>query len=332
MRASDCSSELLVVARRRALTSTETLALRTHLVECESCRLAQQLGEDLQQETAVTWPTTAPPFCAWSEVARRWARQSDRRRGAFGVRVWHPVRIAAMAASLVLIAGTVSAVWLWRRPPAAQSSPKSCGDRACSPRAAVPARCAGGEPPPDTAAGSAGAAASIAARRCATRLPSAVRDAAPSACYGGPAPRRRRAGDHPVPPAPASVPDVVGGGAVGRAAGRAASGTRRRLAGVGAVRSLPARGADRSSGARGAVRPRACHAYVGRVGRKSGGRGVVWWMPSPTAPTLRWRGDVSQICSERRATLVGDGGDAAGFGEAPVIAAPSALRPSGRHR
>ncbi len=61
-----------------------------------------------------------------SDAARRWAGRRDRRRVAPRVAVWRPVWIAAMAASLVLIiAGTVSAFWLWRRPEAAAPSLKN---------------------------------------------------------------------------------------------------------------------------------------------------------------------------------------------------------------
>ena len=52
MMGSDCRSELLVRARRAALTSTETLALRTHLVDCPSCRLAQLIADDFNQQPA----------------------------------------------------------------------------------------------------------------------------------------------------------------------------------------------------------------------------------------------------------------------------------------
>jgi TolA-binding protein len=125
MTASDCRSELLIRARRRALTSTETLALRAHLVDCPSCRLAQQVAEDFKQEPAAVADDSAVVL-GMSEVARLWAGQRDRRRAASAVGVWRPVRIAAMAAaSLVLITGTVSAVWLWRRPQAPESLPKS---------------------------------------------------------------------------------------------------------------------------------------------------------------------------------------------------------------
>ncbi len=63
-----------------------------------------------------------PTIVAMSEVARRWAyqRRRERPRLPSGIRVWRSVSIAAMAAALVLMAGTVSAVWLWRLPRPAQ--------------------------------------------------------------------------------------------------------------------------------------------------------------------------------------------------------------------
>jgi TolA-binding protein len=128
VRASDCASELVVLTRRRALSSTETLALRTHLVECPSCRLAQQVAEDFEQQTAPAADDSAVVL-RMSEAARRWTRERDRPRAASEVvvrrPVRRPVRIMAMAASMVLIAGTVSALLLWRRPQVADPLPNS---------------------------------------------------------------------------------------------------------------------------------------------------------------------------------------------------------------
>ena len=59
MMGSDCRSELLVRGRRGALTSTETLALRTHLVDCPSCRLVQQIADDFRQEPAAVTDDSA---------------------------------------------------------------------------------------------------------------------------------------------------------------------------------------------------------------------------------------------------------------------------------
>jgi TolA-binding protein len=106
---------------RRVLSSTDALALRTHLVECPSCRFAQQVIEDFKQEFDADLVDDSAAAQGMVEVASRWAR----RRVTSRVRTWRPVRITALAASLVMVAGTVSAVWLWRRPQAAESLPNA---------------------------------------------------------------------------------------------------------------------------------------------------------------------------------------------------------------
>lgn len=126
--ASDCGSELVVLARRRALTSSEAMALRAHLVECPACRLAQQVAEDFQQEPPPA-PDDSTAVLRMAEVARQWTRERDRPGAPSGVVGWRPVRrplrVLAIAASLVLLAGIASALWLWPHPQIADSLPQS---------------------------------------------------------------------------------------------------------------------------------------------------------------------------------------------------------------
>ncbi len=124
MKAPDCNTDLLVRARRRTLTSTETLAWHSHLVDCPSCRLALQVAEDFKLESAGGADDSAVVL-RMSAAARRWADERGRRRVPIRAGLWRPVRIAAMAASLLLMAGTVSAFWLWRHPQSAESSAKT---------------------------------------------------------------------------------------------------------------------------------------------------------------------------------------------------------------
>lgn len=123
MKVSDCDSELLDEARRRTLTSTEMMELRSHLADCHSCRHAQQVFEDFAEEPPALVDDSAE-ILAMSELASRLLAERNGRRAASRVGVGRPVRIAMMAASLVLMAGTVSAIWLWRKPQAADSAPR----------------------------------------------------------------------------------------------------------------------------------------------------------------------------------------------------------------
>ena len=199
-----------------------------------------------------------------SETARRWAGQRERRRVAPRVRVWRPVWIAAMAASLVLIAGSVSALLLWRRPQAAASLPKDSTTALVHPAPLVAREAPAVTPTPPSAAPEPPLASQPASVRRASRALSA-------ALLLQRATEARRRGDvaqaitlyHRLQQL---FPTIVRGRAVGGAAGWAASGARRHSPGARSVRSLPARGAGRCSGARGSVRTRACSARAGAGG------------------------------------------------------------------
>lgn len=150
MRVSDCDSELLDEARRRTLTSTEMMRLRRHLAYCQCCRHAQQVFEDLDDEPAALADDRAE-ILAMSQLARRWVGQRNGRGVASRVGVGRSVRIGAMAASLTLIVGTVSAFWLWRKPQAADSASSGSMTAPNSRRALLPRPAPVAETPPPEA-------------------------------------------------------------------------------------------------------------------------------------------------------------------------------------
>ena len=106
----ECRGELVARAQRGPLSAAERSALRAHLASCDSCRLTQQVASDFAEMRAVERGDESR-LERMSALARRAASGGGgpvRRRGL-------PARLraAAVAAGVVLVAGTASAtVWL----------------------------------------------------------------------------------------------------------------------------------------------------------------------------------------------------------------------------
>lgn len=117
--ANECQGSLLEKERRGGLSSNDAMALRAHLDHCGACRLTRQMRADFDTVGAVDLNDGAR-IQHLSSIARGWA-QVRRRPAARRRRLARPLRVMAMAASMVLMAGTVSAaVWLWRHPAPAE--------------------------------------------------------------------------------------------------------------------------------------------------------------------------------------------------------------------
>lgn len=112
---SECQGELLARERRGELSQQDCLALRAHLADCGSCRMARQVFADLDDASGVD-VHDGVRIERMSSAARRWAHQRSRT-----VEPRWPgrrrLRTLGLAAVAVLIGGTASAtVWFWEHP------------------------------------------------------------------------------------------------------------------------------------------------------------------------------------------------------------------------
>src|SRR5437868_5001105 len=100
----ECRGDLVARAQRGTLSSAERAALRAHLASCDSCRVTQQVAADFAEMRAVERGDESR-LERMSALARRAAAGSPARRRGPAARV----RTAAVAAAVVLIAGSASA-------------------------------------------------------------------------------------------------------------------------------------------------------------------------------------------------------------------------------
>jgi TolA-binding protein len=112
----ECRGDLVARERRGELSGPDCLALRAHLAQCASCRLARQVFVDLDHVSGVDLRDGAR-IERMSTAARRW---SDRRSRPVARR-WRENRhwrTFAVAASVLLVGGTTASatVWWWRHP------------------------------------------------------------------------------------------------------------------------------------------------------------------------------------------------------------------------
>ena len=153
--AEECRGELIARERRGELSGNECLALRAHLAECQSCRMARQVFVDLDDVSGVDLHDGLR-IEKMSLAARRWGQQASRPRVRSWTRPWashRPLRALAFAAVVLLIGGTASAtMWWFRHPqPTAPIIEKidAAGSLESGPRAGKRARRkAEGTPPP----------------------------------------------------------------------------------------------------------------------------------------------------------------------------------------
>jgi TolA-binding protein len=113
----ECRGALLARERRGELSGADCLALRAHLAECSSCRLARRVFVDLDDVSGVDL-RDGVRIERMSNAARRWTHQRNRPIGRL-LKGRRRLRALGLAASVLLIGGTASAaVWLWNNPAA----------------------------------------------------------------------------------------------------------------------------------------------------------------------------------------------------------------------
>jgi TolA-binding protein len=115
----ECRGDLLARERRGELSGPDCLALRAHLVQCESCRFARDVFVDLDQVSGVDLHDGSR-IAKMATTARRWGDQRSRPRVRLWPRTWAarvPVRTLSFAAIVLLIGGTASATAWWFRQP-----------------------------------------------------------------------------------------------------------------------------------------------------------------------------------------------------------------------
>jgi TolA-binding protein len=113
----ECRGDLIARERRGELSGNDCLALRAHLAECDSCRMARQVFVDLDDVSGVDL-RDGLRIEKMSLAARRWGERASRPR--VRSRAWaarRPLRTLAFAAVVLLIGGTASATMWWFRHP-----------------------------------------------------------------------------------------------------------------------------------------------------------------------------------------------------------------------
>jgi TolA-binding protein len=115
----ECRGDLIARERRGELSGNECLALRAHVAECGSCRMARQVFVDLDDVSGVDL-RDGLRIEKMTLAARRWGQQASRPRVRSWARPWagrRPLRTLAFAAVVLLIGGTASATMWWFRHP-----------------------------------------------------------------------------------------------------------------------------------------------------------------------------------------------------------------------
>ena len=79
----ECRGDLIARERRGELSGNDCLALRAHLADCDSCRMARQVFVDLDDVSGVDL-RDGLRIQKMSLAARRWSQQASRPR----VRSW----------------------------------------------------------------------------------------------------------------------------------------------------------------------------------------------------------------------------------------------------
>jgi TolA-binding protein len=112
----ECRGELVARERRGEMSHQDCLALRAHLADCASCRVARQVYVDLDDASGVD-VHDGVRIERMSSAARRWAHAASRSSSR---RAWpgrRRLRTLGLAAVAVLLGGTASATaWFWEHP------------------------------------------------------------------------------------------------------------------------------------------------------------------------------------------------------------------------
>ncbi len=115
-RDSECRGELVSRERRGEMSHQDCLALRAHLAECASCRVARQVYVDLDDVSGVD-VHDGVRIERMSSAARRWAHERSRSTSRRRWPARRRLRTLGLAALAVLIGGTASATaWFWEHP------------------------------------------------------------------------------------------------------------------------------------------------------------------------------------------------------------------------
>jgi TolA-binding protein len=120
----ECRGDLIARERRGTLSASDQIALGAHLDSCASCRLTRDIRADFEAQSAVELGDAAR-IARLSAAARRWS-QRRARPAARTHRLRARLRVVALSAAALLMAGTASAtIWWWRAPapPAVESHP-----------------------------------------------------------------------------------------------------------------------------------------------------------------------------------------------------------------
>ncbi len=136
-RTDECRGDLLARERKGQLSGSDCLALRAHLSECGSCRLARQVFVDLEDVSGVDL-RDGVRIERMSMAARRWSHQ--RSRSYTRLSKSRPRLRALMLGGLllILVGGSASATaWWWRHVPVVQSVPALTVDPVAVRRASV---------------------------------------------------------------------------------------------------------------------------------------------------------------------------------------------------
>lgn len=157
----ECRSELALRARRDQLSSSERAALTAHLASCESCRLSHRLGRDFDDSDPPV-STDASRITRLAALAEQWANQGQAPPAPRVVatlqlppqRRRRPQRILALAALVLVVAGTAAAMRFARSEPEPLAPKTGALAPSNPPEAAVrrqpPATSARAELPPET--------------------------------------------------------------------------------------------------------------------------------------------------------------------------------------
>lgn len=133
----ECRGDLVARERRGELSGNGALALRAHLSECSSCRLARQVFVDFDEVSGVDL-RDGVRIEKMSVAARRWGHQARRPRARLWPRllgVPGPLRTLAFAAVVLLIGGSASAaMWWFRHPQPSRPQVESLSGRTPAPR------------------------------------------------------------------------------------------------------------------------------------------------------------------------------------------------------
>jgi TolA-binding protein len=170
-----CPDTLLAEGRRRALSDLERHARAAHLAHCDHCKAAELVSQ--------VFHASGDSVPGDAQIVERVAERASTKLAAHSWHVRRSGRRVAVAAGLVLCAGTAAFAWVGGRPrPLDGAAPVATSAKSARPAIALrPQSEVSVAPPADSAA------PAPPARAARKRLPPATTDVAPRAVAAAPA-------------------------------------------------------------------------------------------------------------------------------------------------